>query len=349
MGYIQFHPVGVPQGNVVSLGLLNEQLQRQRAILPDTDLSNEISQVNSSSTGYYNAAQTNNSNNSVAVKNYNDYNDYNYRENYNYNDNSQYACRTDNTSIVQKNELTTTQLWDFLMTADNLSLRSAGEDSQSLAAEEPPAALGSSCAEPSSLDEEICSGFSFKLPGSSSLVSPVNFDDISSTDSGDSVQILDISLEDQNYSSNITPSSFASNSATHENYHRIVCHPPTTESTTIYKCPYCPSSFKVRGYLTRHLKKHMPNKAFRCPYWSEDCRCHPSGEFSRKDTFRTHLKSIHFVYPVGTTKAQRANSAGRCAACYEHFNSNKDWLKYHIDADNCKDFKIKLEAHKSNL
>ena len=33
-----------------------------------------------------------------------------------------------------------------------------------------------------------------------------------------------------------------------------------------FDCPSCDASFKVKGYLTRHLKKHSTSKAFECPF-----------------------------------------------------------------------------------
>lgn len=120
---------------------------------------------------------------------------------------------------------------------------------------------------------------------------------------------------------------------------------PTVEDCgEVFQCPHCPSKFKVKGYLTRHIKKHLPKKDYQCPYWSLSCKCHPNGEFSRKDTYRTHLKSIHFVYPVGTSKHQRNNCKGRCAACYMEFPTNVDWLKFHIDTKMCSAFKLKTEG-----
>lgn len=34
-----------------------------------------------------------------------------------------------------------------------------------------------------------------------------------------------------------------------------------------YACEFCNVRFKVKGYLTRHVKKHYTSKPFRCPYW----------------------------------------------------------------------------------
>lgn len=102
-----------------------------------------------------------------------------------------------------------------------------------------------------------------------------------------------------------------------------------------FRCVHCPSKFKIKGYLTRHLKKHASRKEYSCPYWLSDRKCHPTGGFSRKDTYHTHLKSIHFIYPVGTSRCERKNSSGCCAACYQEFSSNSEWLKIHIHTYVC--------------
>ncbi|KAM9917325.1 hypothetical protein OXX80_013308, partial [Metschnikowia pulcherrima] len=74
-----------------------------------------------------------------------------------------------------------------------------------------------------------------------------------------------------------------------------------------YACGECDAVFKVKSYLTRHTRKHNNAKAFVCPFYreqdSEYCgtskagtKCHPTGGFSRKDTYKTHLKALHFIY-----------------------------------------------------
>jgi hypothetical protein len=127
----------------------------------------------------------------------------------------------------------------------------------------------------------------------------------------------------------------------------------------IYPCSICNATFKVKGYLTRHKKKHATSKPFHCPYFdpstdydehalvhdtSNDSgdigdgrpRCHPTGGFSRRDTFKTHLKAIHFVYPTGTKSGDRSDKKGRCAACFKEFNSNKTWLESHVMTNSCE-------------
>ena len=145
-------------------------------------------------------------------------------------------------------------------------------------------------------------------------------------------------------------------------------------SDKLYICPICQTTFKVKGYLTRHRKKHFASKPFQCPYFDpivdyeegtdndmiihqhgsdcedeevspngiSDCskskvpRCHPTGGFSRRDTFKTHLKALHFVYPTGTKSGDRSDKKGRCAACFKEFKTNKEWLETHVMTNQCE-------------
>lgn len=103
-----------------------------------------------------------------------------------------------------------------------------------------------------------------------------------------------------------------------------------------YICHYCDASFQVRGYLSRHIKKHAIVKEYTCPYYrhvnetksfmehnlktsyykndedAEDARkkfqsmkhvCHNhNGEFWRKDTLMIHLKKKHYSVDRNTLK-----------------------------------------------
>lgn len=113
-----------------------------------------------------------------------------------------------------------------------------------------------------------------------------------------------------------------------------------------FKCNECDASFKVKSYLTRHSKKHTNSKAFVCPFFNSNNvndstgaemanKCHSSGGFSRKDTYTTHMKALHFVYPPRTKSSQRNSLGGRCTGCYEYFDNNASWLKNHIEARLC--------------
>ena len=102
-------------------------------------------------------------------------------------------------------------------------------------------------------------------------------------------------------------------------------------------CHYCDASFQVRGYLSRHIKKHAIVKEYTCPYYrySADVKnyishelqnreyhseeekidaikkaqsikheCHSNnGEFWRKDTLMVHLKKKHFKINKDVAKA----------------------------------------------
>lgn len=109
---------------------------------------------------------------------------------------------------------------------------------------------------------------------------------------------------------------------------------------TYHKCPFCQGQFKNKSYLSRHMKKHDVVKDYKCPFFSpEHTKCHHlNGEFSRKDTFKAHLKSIHFIYPIGVSKVGRSDSGGRCAGCFKEYASNNDWVTQHIDTDECPGF-----------
>ncbi|CDK29394.1 unnamed protein product [Kuraishia capsulata CBS 1993] len=116
-----------------------------------------------------------------------------------------------------------------------------------------------------------------------------------------------------------------------------------------YQCPDCASNFKVKSYLTRHMKKHLAAKAFMCPFYSEEgsdddgkstilrsgTKCHTTGGFSRRDTFKVHLKALHFIYPPGTKSSMRNSIGGRCAGCFQFFETNAVWMEEHISKNKC--------------
>ncbi|CAN3373925.1 hypothetical protein DIURU_005571 [Diutina rugosa] len=117
------------------------------------------------------------------------------------------------------------------------------------------------------------------------------------------------------------------------------------DANNLHACPYCSATFKIRGYLTRHLKKHATKKAYSCPFhqyttYVDDNnithKCHPNGGFSRRDTYKTHLKSRHFKYPKGTRTKERGSSSGSCGLCGEYFNNPEIWCEIHIEGGQCK-------------
>ncbi|EGV65645.1 protein with similarity to stp1p [Yamadazyma tenuis] len=117
------------------------------------------------------------------------------------------------------------------------------------------------------------------------------------------------------------------------------------DSNKAHQCPQCEATFKLRGYLTRHLKKHSIKKAYCCPFHKFSVyideanvthQCHPTGGFSRRDTYKTHLKSRHFQYPKGTKTKERAKSCGNCSMCGEFFPNSEIWCEIHIEGGECK-------------
>lgn len=113
----------------------------------------------------------------------------------------------------------------------------------------------------------------------------------------------------------------------------------------LHQCPHCLTTFKMRGYLTRHLKKHASEKAYKCPFhkttlFTDDNhvehKCHPNGGFSRRDTYKTHLKLRHFRYPQGTSIRDRSNLPGHCLMCGEWFENGEIWCEIHVEGGECK-------------
>ncbi|KAK9494260.1 hypothetical protein V1508DRAFT_41157 [Lipomyces doorenjongii] len=139
-------------------------------------------------------------------------------------------------------------------------------------------------------------------------------------------------------SSNSSPSS--SPGKQHAMVHSPSSSPHQHSSTPAFQCPHCSSKFRIKGYLTRHLKKHAINKAYTCPFFdpSSSTPCHSTGGFSRRDTYKTHLKSRHFVYPAGTRSDQRAGMRGWCAACGMLFACNENWVENHVEGGECRAF-----------
>ncbi|OEJ85480.1 Transcriptional regulator STP3 [Hanseniaspora osmophila] len=140
--------------------------------------------------------------------------------------------------------------------------------------------------------------------------------------------------------------------------HCVVINGITIKKTTDGKlpCPYCNTAiFKEKAYLIRHMKKHNPIKDFKCPFWNNQTKshlCHHSGEFTRKDAFKAHLSSLHFLHEKKdatctndendiTKHTHNANTRGRCAECFQEFGSIKEWLIKHIETGQCKKMLIK--------
>ncbi|EDO18894.1 hypothetical protein Kpol_1023p63 [Vanderwaltozyma polyspora DSM 70294] len=147
--------------------------------------------------------------------------------------------------------------------------------------------------------------------------------------------------------SSLTPRSTSISSINRSNTLSTSSRGPTTTNKKLdskndgeFVCHYCDASFRIRGYLTRHIKKHAIQKAYCCPFYNKssppDIRCHTSGGFSRRDTYKTHLKVRHFMYPDGVKPQDRSKSSGHCAQCGEFFENTENWVEQHIETGNCK-------------
>ncbi|GMM57214.1 Stp1 protein [Maudiozyma humilis] len=114
---------------------------------------------------------------------------------------------------------------------------------------------------------------------------------------------------------------------------------PGALETGPFVCHYCDASFRMRGYLTRHIKKHAIEKAYKCPFFRADAppelRCHNSGGFSRRDTYKTHLKARHLSFPAGVRPQDRSRSAGHCTQCGERCSNTESWVECHIESGEC--------------
>ncbi|ODV68404.1 hypothetical protein HYPBUDRAFT_151894 [Hyphopichia burtonii NRRL Y-1933] len=130
---------------------------------------------------------------------------------------------------------------------------------------------------------------------------------------------------------------YFSNLATHKSTHLK----PTSRP---HICQYCNRGFARPNDLFRHVKCHWKEIGsdkgqFKCPFKHHspgDYCCHSSGIFSRCDTFKNHLKAIHFQYPNGTKKDQRNKVPGECRMCHAQFKNVDDWLLNHIETNECQ-------------
>lgn len=148
---------------------------------------------------------------------------------------------------------------------------------------------------------------------------------------------------------------YFSNLATHKSTHLKPTNRP-------FVCEYCQRGFARPNDLYRHTKCHWKELGsdkgqFKCPFkhtssssnvsddklslssattssFNDNC-CHSTGIFSRCDTFKNHLKAIHFQYPYGTKKDQRNKVAGKCRMCFKEFENVDDWIHNHIETDSC--------------
>ena len=136
-------------------------------------------------------------------------------------------------------------------------------------------------------------------------------------------------------SQDVTSSPLSSSGSTPEHSTKIL-----DNGEEEFICHYCDATFRIRGYLTRHIKKHAIEKAYHCPFFNNatppDLRCHNSGGFSRRDTYKTHLKARHVLYPKGVRPQDRNKSSGHCAQCGEYFSTIENFVESHIESGDCK-------------
>lgn len=130
-----------------------------------------------------------------------------------------------------------------------------------------------------------------------------------------------------------------SNLATHKSTH-------LADNSRPHTCEVCNRGFARPNDLFRHSKSHRGDAPFRCPlfvrgplpnhaFGNLELSCHQNGGFSRCDTYKNHLKAMHFEYPPGTKKKQRNGMKGNCKACGMSFPSSDVWITEHIDPGNC--------------
>lgn len=132
---------------------------------------------------------------------------------------------------------------------------------------------------------------------------------------------------------------FFSNLATHKSTH-------LSEVARPHTCTECGRGFARPNDLFRHLKSHRGDAPFRCPFFmtkehqddKKEPLCHQTGGFSRCDTYKNHLKAMHFEYPVGTKKKDRNGQSGCCRACGMHFDNVDDWVSSHVETRQCRFF-----------
>ncbi|KAK9480692.1 hypothetical protein V1514DRAFT_270003, partial [Lipomyces japonicus] len=134
-------------------------------------------------------------------------------------------------------------------------------------------------------------------------------------------------------------------------YANLTAHRAThlAVSSRPHACSQCGRGFARANDLFRHEKTHDGAAPYLCPFYNHDdhqhdhhhdvhddqqhphVRCHPTGGFSRGDTYKNHLKAVHFAYLTGTRKRDRPSAAGRCRACDHKFATVDEWLSDHVE------------------
>jgi uncharacterized Zn-finger protein len=130
-----------------------------------------------------------------------------------------------------------------------------------------------------------------------------------------------------------------SNLATHRSTH-------LADNSRPHACEVCGRGFARPNDLFRHQKSHRGDAPFRCPLFLKtslyhdtfgqlEPSCHQNGGFSRCDTYKNHLKAMHFEYPAGTKKRDRSGVAGKCKGCGQPFPNADRWIAEHIETRQC--------------
>lgn len=88
-----------------------------------------------------------------------------------------------------------------------------------------------------------------------------------------------------------------------------------------FKCPFNSALIQLDMEIYPYKSK---------PLNFETSNCHQTGVFSRCDTFKNHLKALHFEYPPGTKKRDRTVVPGRCKHCGLKFPNVDIWLNEHV-------------------
>lgn len=130
------------------------------------------------------------------------------------------------------------------------------------------------------------------------------------------------------------------NLATHKSVH-------ISKETKPHGCFVCGRTFARSTDLSRHEQSHQ-QAVFKCPLftdrqlklsdpngWDLNPGCHQSGCFSRADTYKNHMKTMHFEYPPGTKKQDRRSSHGKCKGCGQAFENTQVWITDHIESGLC--------------
>lgn len=114
------------------------------------------------------------------------------------------------------------------------------------------------------------------------------------------------------------------NPHTHPHLHHLDEHDQLRSLHQIkgtFKCPFNSSLIQLDMEIYPYKSK---------PLNFETSNCHQTGVFSRCDTFKNHLKALHFEYPPGTKKRDRAIVPGRCKHCGLKFQNVDVWLNDHV-------------------